>query len=148
MSMTQPAVVTCEKCGARNRVVVGRQGARCGNCGAALQAIATTPVELTDANFRSTVLEADLPVLVDLWAPWCGPCRMLAPTIEAVARRYAGKLLVGKLNTEDHQRTAASMQVTGIPTLVLFKEGRPIARQTGLMSPPQLDAWLRQNGIH
>ena len=146
MPITDSSVVQCPKCGAKNRVLVGRAGARCGQCKELLPAMVSHPVVLTDGNFRETVLEASGPVLVDLWAPWCGPCKMMAPTIDAVASRFGPALTVGKLDTEQNPRTAQSLQVSGIPTLIVFQGGKPIARHTGAMSTPQLEAWLRQSG--
>lgn len=80
-------------------------------------------LEVTDANFDSEVLGADVPVLVDFWAEWCGPCRVLAPTVEALAREYAGKIKVAKVNVDDNISTASRYRIQGIPTLLLFKSG-------------------------
>jgi thioredoxin 1 len=84
--------------------------------------------ELTDANFDADVLKSDIPVLVDFWAPWCGPCRQIAPSIEALAVEYAGKLKFGKLNIDEHEQTAAKFGIRSIPTLLIFKNGE-IANQ-------------------
>jgi thioredoxin 1 len=89
------------------------------------------PVTVTDASFTRDVLQSDLPVLVDLWAPWCGPCRMIAPAVERIAHDYAGRLKVAKLNVDDNPRTAGQFQVQGIPTLLVFKGGRVIDRIVG-----------------
>ena len=79
--------------------------------------------EFTDANFEEEVLQSSEPVLVDFWAPWCGPCRMLMPTIEELSVEYAGKVKIGKVNTDDNQSTAATYGITSIPTVILFKNG-------------------------
>ncbi|MEW4531140.1 MAG: thioredoxin [Maioricimonas sp. JB045] len=89
-------------------------------------------VELNDGNFSSEVLESDQPVLVDFWAPWCGPCRMLAPTVEELATDYAGKVRVGKLNTDEARQVAIQYQIQSIPTLMLFKGGEVVERTMGV----------------
>jgi len=98
----------------------------------------TAPVIVTDATFQQEVLDSDLPVLVDLWAPWCGPCRMIAPIVEKLAREYAGRLKVAKLNVDDNPRTAAAYHVQGIPTLLIFKNGRVADRIVGVAPEPLL----------
>lgn len=91
--------------------------------------------EFTDANFQDEVLDSTEPVLVDFWAPWCGPCRMLMPTVEQLANEYAGKVKVGKVNTDDNQGTAASYGITSIPTVMLFKNGQLVDKVVG--APPK-----------
>ena len=91
--------------------------------------------EFTDANFQDEVLFATEPVLVDFWAPWCGPCRMLMPTVEQLANEYAGKVKIGKVNTDDNQGTAASYGITSIPTVMLFKNGQLVDKVVG--APPK-----------
>jgi thioredoxin 1 len=92
----------------------------------------------TDAAFDQDVLNAEVPVLVDFWAPWCGPCRAMSPTVDAVASEYAGKIKVGKLNTDDNSATAMRYQIRGIPTLLLFKGGQVVEQRVGGMSKPDL----------
>ncbi|MDB5101052.1 MAG: trxC [Cyanobacteria bacterium RYN_339] len=155
MPTVGPIIVPCAHCGARNRIQRGRAGAHCGRCNAAIDAgpvrgaptTSSEPIHLTDASFERDVLHSKLPVLVDVWAPWCGPCRMLAPTIEAIAGRLAGKLVVGKLNSDENPRVAGSLKIQGIPTLLLFKEGKVVARQSGVMGLEQLEGWLRGAGV-
>lgn len=105
------------------------------------------PVTVTDGTFAREVLESELPVLVDLWAPWCGPCRMIAPVVEKIARDYAGRLKVAKLNVDENPQTAMRYQVQGIPTLLIFKGGRVADRIVGAAPEPLLrgkvDAILR-----
>jgi len=105
------------------------------------------PITVSDATFQREVLESSLPVLVDLWAPWCGPCRMIAPVVEKLARDYAGRLKVAKLNVDENPQTALRYQVQGIPTLLLFKGGRVADRIVGAAPEPLLrdkvDAVLR-----
>jgi thioredoxin 1 len=90
-------------------------------------------VEFTDANFDAEVLKSETPVLVDFWAPWCGPCRMLAPSIEALSTEYAGKVKIGKLNTDDHGDSAAKYGIRSIPTLLIFKNGEVVNQLVGAL---------------
>jgi|SRR5579884_1411434 len=92
----------------------------------------------TDAAFDQDVLNSEVPVLVDFWAPWCGPCRAMSPTVDAVATEYAGQLKVGKLNTDENPATAMRYQVRGIPTLLLFKGGQIVEQRVGAMPKPEL----------
>ena len=87
--------------------------------------------EVTDANFEQEVLKSDLPVLVDFWAPWCGPCRALAPVVEEIASDYNGKLKVFKINTDENPKTAQSYRISGIPSLIVFKNGQPVEQVVG-----------------
>lgn len=88
--------------------------------------------EFSDATFQQDVLSSEQPVLVDFWAPWCGPCKMLTPTIEALADKYMGKVKVGKLNTDENRQAAINYQINSIPTLIVFKGGKPVDRILGL----------------
>lgn len=99
-------------------------------------------IQLTDANFDQEVLKSDLPVLVDFWAPWCGPCRMIAPIIEELAKTYAGKVKVCKLNTDEAQDTAGKYQISAIPTILLFKGGKMSQQLVGLQSREELKKHL------
>ena len=92
----------------------------------------TNEIEFTDANFSEEVLGADVPVLVDFWAPWCGPCKMIAPMVEEISNEYAGKVKVGKLNIDDNQTVASQYGVQGIPTLMIFKNGEMVERIVGV----------------
>jgi thioredoxin 1 len=88
--------------------------------------------EFSDGTFQEDVLDSEQPVLVDFWAPWCGPCKMLTPTIEALAEKYVGKVKVGKLNTDENRQAAINYQINSIPTLIIFKGGKPVDRILGL----------------
>ena len=100
---------------------------------------------VTDGNFESEVLQSQTPVLVDYWAEWCGPCKMIAPILDDVAKDYAGKLKVAKLNIDDNQETPAKYGIRGIPTLMLFKGGNVEATQVGALSKSQLTAFIDSN---
>ena len=89
-------------------------------------------IEITDANFRNEVLESEVPVVVDFWAPWCGPCRMLGPIIEELADEFKGKVKVGKLNTDENPEAASALNIAAIPTVLFFKKGKPVDRSVGV----------------
>jgi thioredoxin 1 len=94
--------------------------------------------EFSDGTFQQDVLDSEQPVLVDFWAPWCGPCKMLTPTIEALAEKYAGKVKIGKLNTDDNRQAAINYQINSIPTLIIFKGGKPVDRILGLQTQDRI----------
>jgi thioredoxin 1 len=96
------------------------------------------PVHVTDAAFEKTVLQSDIPVIVDFWAPWCGPCRMVAPTLDKLAKEYSGKLLVAKVNTDEHSEYAMKYGVQGIPTMLFVAGGKVVHRQVGALPEPML----------
>ncbi|MBG0787965.1 MAG: thioredoxin [Anaerolineaceae bacterium] len=96
------------------------------------------PIHVTDAAFEKTVLESSLPVIVDFWAPWCGPCKMVAPILDKIASEYAGKIVVAKVNTDENAEWAMKYGVQGIPTMLLVYEGKIINRQVGALPEPML----------
>jgi len=100
--------------------------------------------DVSDATFDSFTKEHDL-VLIDCWAPWCAPCRMVAPTVDALAKKYAGKLTVGKLNTDDNQSTAMRLDIMGIPTLLLFKKGKLVDRIVGAYPKDIIESRVKQH---
>jgi thioredoxin 1 len=103
-----------------------------------------TPVHVSDATFQQEVLNSDVPVVVDFWAPWCGPCHMIAPSLEKLAAQYAGQVKIAKLNVDENQRTAAQYQVQGIPMLLLFKGGKPVNKLVGAQPQPSIEQMIRQ----
>jgi thioredoxin 2 len=133
------AIVTCSRCGARNRVEAKGAGVRpvCGRCGEDLPVPAAGPLEVTDATFAEAVLEAKGVVLLDCWAEWCPPCKMLAPTIDALALEAGGRYVVAKLDTQRNPRTAAMLGIQSIPTLLVFKNGTVMDRIAGAV-PKQM----------
>ncbi len=101
-------------------------------------------IELTDADFDSTIHDSEVPVLVDFWAPWCGPCKMIAPIIEEIAGEYAEKAKICKVNTDDHREAAVEYSINAIPTLILFNEGQIAKKWTGLTTKKDITAEIDQ----
>jgi thioredoxin 2 len=136
-------IYRCETCGTLNRVPPERKGQRpkCGRCRNVVD-ISGHPHEVDDDAFDATVRDA--PVLVDFWAPWCGPCRTAGPIVEEVAEELAGEILVLKVNTDEAQRVAGKYGIRSIPTFMVFKDGKEVARQSGVMPPAQLKAWVQR----
>ncbi|MDT8451907.1 MAG: thioredoxin TrxC [Gammaproteobacteria bacterium] len=141
--MTNPVHIVCPTCMTTNRLPADKLSARgtCGKCHSPL--FNQRPVELTHSNFERMIKNNDVPVLVDFWAPWCAPCKMMAPAFEQAAQQLEPNIRLGKLNTENEQAIAARYNIRSIPTLALFKNGKVFAEQAGAMNLNQLLSWAR-----
>jgi thioredoxin 2 len=134
-------IVTCSNCGKRNRLPAAARGmARCAACHTALPWLTSAG----DGDFDEVAGRSTLPVLLDLWAPWCGPCRVVAPGVEGAARTLAGHLKVVKVNVDEAPGVAERFGVQGIPTLLILRQGREVARQVGAVPPPALVRWAKE----
>ena len=137
---TQKATtVTCGNCGAKNRVPAVANGIpRCGKCSTPLPWV----VDANDDEFHAVVDESSLPVLIDVWAPWCGPCRMVSPALEKLAGELAGKLKLVKVNADDNPKVSRRFEVQSIPTLVILDHGQVVDKQIGALPEHRLRSWL------
>lgn len=143
--MSDAVHLVCADCGAVNRLPRERlgDGARCGKCRAPL--FKGAPLVLDEAGLARVLARDELPLLVDFWAPWCGPCRMMAPAFAAAAAELEPHLRLAKVNTEEAQGLAARLGIRSIPTLILFRGGAELARQAGAMDTAGILAWVRQS---
>lgn len=134
-------IVSCPSCGQKNRMNVGRlpHTGACGKCNTALP-VPSTPVDVDEATFNTVMSTSSLPVLVDFWAPWCGPCLRAAPEVAKAAGQLAGKALVLKVDTQAHPAIAQRFGIQGIPYFAVFSGGKKVREQTGLVGAPQLVA--------
>jgi thioredoxin 2 len=145
MGMTQEKLVVCGKCGGVNRLPPARDAgdAKCGKCGSRL--FSGHPADVDTQSFDRQVTRSSLPVVVDIWAPWCGPCKMMAPAYEAAANELEPHVRLIKLNSDNEQAVAARLGIRGIPTMILFHGGQEVARTSGAMTAGQIVRWVRDH---
>jgi len=136
--------VICPHCQAVNNVPKkdDYKKANCGKCKKSL--LEVKPIELTSSNIDRILENSDIPIVVDFWAPWCGPCKMMAPVFEDVAKRFPLKALFAKVNTENEQFLGSRFNIRSIPTLVIFKDGKEVDRVSGAMDPSSLENYVRR----
>lgn len=143
-SKSQNATVSCPFCSTPNRVDLGRVQDRpkCGECGKPI--LLDRPVAVSDQDLERVVKESEVPVLVDFYADWCGPCKTMAPLLDELARERAGEVLVAKLDTDRSPAMAIRYQIRGIPTLIAFEGGQEVAREVGAVPKPRLEALVNR----
>jgi thioredoxin 2 len=146
-AVAQKLTVRCQFCNTWNRIDATKvtAGPKCGKC--AKPILLERPIALDDDTFTRTINESDIPVAVDFYADWCGPCRMMAPAVDALAAHLQGKALIGKLNTDHSARTASGFNIRGIPTTIVFRSGKEVARQSGAIPLEGLKQLVAKAGV-
>jgi thioredoxin 2 len=143
--VTDSLIVACPNCNTLNRAPrdkLAAGGGKCGNCGSPL--FEGHPVALNAQSFETHAAKTDIPLLVDFWAPWCGPCRAMAPQFEKAASQLEPQVRFAKVNTDEEQQLAGRFGIQGIPTMILFHRGQEVARQSGLMDATRIESWVQQ----
>ena len=141
---TDSRILRCNRCGTRNRVPADRLADRpvCGKCQAKLPSAATGPVTVTDATFNEEITAFPGPVMLDCWAPWCGPCKQMAPVLNQLASEFAGVVKIAKLNVDQNSLVSSKFNVLSVPTLLLFNGGRLVNTIPGALSKPEIEGHL------
>jgi len=139
----QKATVACPFCGVLNRVYMERVADRpkCGNCSKPI--LLDRPIAISDASFDKVTTDTTVPVVVDFYADWCGPCKMMAPLLDDIAHKRAGELLIVKLDTDKNPLTGQRFGIRGIPTLIAFRKGQEVGRRVGAVPPAELETFLK-----
>ena len=141
--MSEMLIVACPSCNTLNRAPRDRLAGGAGKCGQCKSPLFSGhPVALDAATFEAHAVKSDIPLLVDFWAPWCGPCKAMAPQFEKAASRLEPTVRLAKINTDDEQALAGQFGIRGIPTLILFRHGREIGRQSGMMDAAGIESWV------
>ncbi|HKL82108.1 MAG TPA: thioredoxin TrxC [Desulfobacter sp.] len=139
-------IIRCTKCGAKNRVPENRmsESPKCGKCGTILPLeIFDAPVNVTDADFDREVMQSSLPVLVDCWAPWCGPCRAVGPILDGLAKTYRGRLKIAKVNVDENPMTSSKYRIQSIPAMLFVKNGSLVDQVAGALPKEALEARIK-----